>query len=634
MAQKKSNQTHRPSKKPVPPAITASAAEAIEQSRARLAPKELALAAGLVVLVLVAFLPCLNADFISLDDSLFVTSNPHVQQGFTWASLRWAFTNTAAANWHPLTWMSHMLDWELFGPKAWGYHLGNILLHTVNTVLLFVVLRCVTGALWRSFVVAVLFALHPMRVESVAWVAERKDVLCGVFFLLTIGAYVSYARRRVDGEGLIPRGATRSGQIGTTPRQIGAKLGARCYYLLALGLFVGGLMSKPIVVTLPFVLLLLDYWPLGRLRLLRPQTSGDSIRPLGRTIGGLLQEKLPFFGLAVAVSVLTVVSQRGAGAVTGDSLTLGARAANALVAYCRYLGKLAWPAKLAIFYPYPGNWPGMVVVGSGLLLIVLTLATVLASRRWPWWMVGWLWFLGTLVPVIGLVQVGAQSMADRYSYLPSIGLFIALTWGGYQWAARLRWRRILLWVAVVALSGIWLGLTRRQAGYWKDSETLFGQALAVTDDNWMAHCNLGIALNKKGQREAATTEFREAVRLRPGYAVAQQNLGAVLLAAGNVDEGLTHLQEAVRLKPEYALAHCNLAVALRRSGRLEEAIPEFRAALRWDPGDAQTHYDLGMALRAAGRMDEAADEFRQAVKWQPNYSKARRALEEMERQRN
>ena len=493
----------------------------------------------LFLLVVWAFFPSLRNGFVDYDDDVYVTANTHVQSGLTLAGMVWSLGSTAGGNyWHPLTWLSHMLDCQIFGLRPWGHHLTSVLFHSANTVLLFVVLRRMTKATWRSLLVAALFGLHPLRVESVAWVAERKDVLSAFFGLLAIIFYVRYAEgRRQEAEGRMPQPATRNPQLAASPSPSAIRHPPSAIFcLLSLGFFTLGLMSKPMLVTLPFVLLLLDYWPLRRLQRLTP-AQPSPLPPQPSTVWRLLVEKLPFFVFAAGTSVAASWVQKGAG-VTAVGLPLGARAGNALVAYSRYLGKLIWPVKLAVLYPHPIYWPAETVALAVLLLLAVTVFVLALGRRHPYLRVGWFWFVGTLVPVIGLVQAGAQSMADRYTYLPMIGLLVMLVWGAHELTRQWRYRVIAWAGAAVAMTVCCLALTRQQIGYWKDTETLFRHALAVTRDNAIAHLKLGTTLSDQGRFEEAISELHEAIRLKPDDSDSHNNLGAALGRQGRLDEAI------------------------------------------------------------------------------------------------
>jgi Tfp pilus assembly protein PilF len=498
--------------------------------------------AVLLMLVTIAlYWPAMRCDFINYDDPEYVTENPHVQSGLNWEGVKWAFGNTKQdAQWAPLMWLSHELACQLFGLNPWGHHLINVLLHATNTALVFLVFQRMTGATWRSLALAALFGWHPLRVESVAWVTERKDVLSTLFWMLTLLTYACYVQKS---ETNLPT----STSFLRVP-----------FYWLSLFFFALGLMSKAMLVTMPFVLLLLDYWPLQR------------FKP-GR-VWRLVMEKVPFFALSAAASVVTFVVQKHGGAVkTIEYLPLGARAGNALISYCRYLGKTFWPADMAVFYPHPGYWPLKKVVLAGVILCGISALLFVKRGRYPFMLMGWLWFMGTLVPVIGLVQVGDQSMADRYTYIPSLGVLILAIWGAYELAKGWGYHLIALSVAGLAAIVLCLALTRQQLGYWKDSETLFRHTLAVTENNYIAHNNLGSALDKKGQLDAATSQFQEAIRLKPDSSDAYYNLGNVLLKQGQTGDAISRYREAILLKPDVADVHINLGVALFNQGQTDGA---------------------------------------------------------------
>ena len=627
------------------------------------------------------FLPVARQGFVNYDDSDYVTENSHVLGGLNWANIVWAFTTGHASNWHPLTWLSHMLDCQLFGNQAGPQHLVSVGFHVANALLLFLLLRRMTGALWRSVLVAALFALHPLHVESVAWASERKDVLSGFFFLLTIGAYVRYVERRGASRGGGGKGGVEEKPEGrrpkterrpkpdirnaksvggsTAPHSEAARGGSRAtrlpasaFYLAALGLFALGLMSKPMLVTLPFVLLLLDYWPLQRFEL-------STLNPQPSTLFHLVVEKAPFFLLAAASSVITFIVQRKGGAVS-TSLTVGARIANALVSYIRYIGKTFWPVDLSILYPHPGRWPAWQVIASAALLLAIFAAVLVLARRRPYLAVGWLWFCGTLVPAIGLVQVGIQSMADRYTYLPLIGLFIMLVWGANELIPERPWRRPALAIGGLSLLAASALLTQRQVQFWRDSEALFGHAVQVTRDNYLAYNNLGFyqsgmgrtaeamknyrhaleinpayedALNNLGYALAGQKKFAEAIpyyeaalRVRPNHAEVHNNLGNALSELGRIDEAIQHYLIVLAQKPDHADAHNNLGIALAMKGKLDEAIPHFQAAIRSKPSYASAHSNLGNALAAQHKLDSAIREYKEALQLKPNDAQAQNNL--------
>jgi tetratricopeptide (TPR) repeat protein len=540
------------------------------------------IASVLIAATLLVYEPAARHGFVNYDDPEYVTENAHVTAGLTGTSIGWAFTHAYAANWHPLTWLSHMLDCELFGLDPAGHHRTSVLLHAAAAAALFLVLAALTGAPWPSAAVAALFALHPLRVESVAWVSERKDVLSGLFWMLGLGAWVGWVRR---------------------PRP--------WRYALVVVTFVLALLAKPMAVTFPFVLLLLDWWPLRR----------AGVVPVRR----LILEKLPLFALSALVSVITFVVQHEAGAVASlASVSPTARLANALLSYATYVGKTLWPVRLAVFYPFADPLPGWQVA---LALVGLALGSWLVlreARRRPYLAVGWLWFLGTLVPVIGLVRAGDQAMADRFTYVPQIGLLVMAVWGTLELAGARR--RALALAAGVAVLGGCAALTSVQLGYWRDSATLFSHALAVTRDNHVAHTNLGETLVREGRLAEAEAHFAEALRIRPAYAKAHVNYGMALAGRGERRIAVRHYAEAVRLDPSSAMAHYNWGLALAEQGALDDAIGHYREALRLDPSYAKAHTNLGWALAAQGHREEAVVEYRAALRVRPDLATAHNNL--------
>jgi Flp pilus assembly protein TadD len=578
----------------------------------------------LALLTTALYWPATHHDFVNYDDDKYVTDNHHVASGLTLENIRWAFRSGYAANWHPLTWLSHMLDCDLFGLNPWGHHLTNVLLHALNAALVFALLRRMTGATWRSLLAAALFAVHPLRVESVAWVAERKDVLSGCLGLLALVFYARYAE--VQRQAPEPRGVRR--ETGDTPRA--SRIPSSIFYLLSLLFFALGLMSKPMLVTWPLVMLLLDYWPLRRFgpspltaRLSTPGSQPSALDSQLSTALRLVREKTPFFVLAALASVVAWVAQRQEGAMASSaSLALGARSGNALISYCRYLGKMFWPRDLGVFYPHPGHWPLGKVLAAGALLLSVSAILWGQRRRYPFLLVGWLWFCGTLVPVIGLAQVGVQALADRYTYIPSVGLLVLAVWGAHELARGWQYGVIALSVAACAAIALCLDLTRQQLGYWKDSEALFRHALEVTANNPTARNNLGVALEKRGQTDEAFRQYQEAIRLEPGYAKARINLGNALAKKGEIDKAISQYQEAVRLRPDDADAYYNLGNALGRKGQTDEAIRQFQEAIRLKPDDAEARSNLGLALDRKGQTDEAIRQFQEAIRLKPDYAKA------------
>ena len=588
------------------------------------------LIAALLVLVAIAvYWPATGHDFVNYDDPDYVTANPHVQGGLYWAGVKWAFCNTQqAVYWAPLTWLSHMVACQFFGLKPWGHHLINVLLHAINTGLVFLVFKRMTGTTWRSAILAALFGLHPLRVESVAWVTERKDVLSGCFGLLCLWAYARYIEKskvqslksKVQG---LESGVRGSRFVVRASRFEIRPFHPRLWYWTAVVMFALGLMSKPMLVTLPFVLLLLDYWPLGRMtnaeRRMQNAESGSTLHALLP----LLTEKLPFFALAAAASVVTFVVQKQGGALEPiDYLPLGARGGNALISYGRYLGKIFWPRNLAVFYPHPGQWPLAEVVLAGGVMLGISGLLFMRRRRYPFLLIGWLWFLGMLVPAIGLIQSSSQAMADRFTYLPALGVMILAVWGAYELTQRRRYAVMALSVAGSAAIVLCVVLTRQQLGHWKDGEALFRQAVGVTKDNWLALNNLGCALVKKGQFDEAISHYLEALRLKPGYAMAYNNLGVALTKKGQFDAGISQFQEALRLKPDYAEARYNFGNALVRKGRIDEGISEYREALRHQPDYADAHCKLGIALVKKGQIDEGISQYLEALRLNPEDAEA------------
>jgi protein O-mannosyl-transferase len=592
--------------------------------------------------------PATRCDFVNLDDSLHVTSNVLVQKGLTWEGIRWIFLHPVANNWHPLTALSHMAVCQVCGLNPWGHHLANVVLHALNAGLVFALLQAMTGAAWRSLLVAALFAFHPLRVESVAWVTERKDVLSGFFGLLALLAYARYAQARMqNAECRMQNPAIPNTQHASRNTQYATRFAFHSctFYLLSLFFLALGLMSKPMLVTWPLVMLLLDYWPLGRMMNAecRMQNAAASdtqhatrntqhasrftFHASRTTLLPLLVEKIPFFVLAAFMSVVTfVVQQRGGALTAGESLPLGARLGNALISYCRYLGKLFWPTDLAVVYPPPGHWAlGKVVAAVGLIAGISVLVWM-QRRRHPFLLVGWLWYCGTLVPVSQVIQTGGHAMADRWTYFPSLGVMILAIWGGYEMTRGWRCRAAVWSVAGAAAIVLCLALTRHQLGYWRNSEALLWHAVEVTENNELAHRNLGVALYEKGQIEAAIRQFEEGVRLKPDYAYSHYNLGIAFYQQGRPAEAISQLQEALRLDPDYADAHYNLGVAFYQQGRTAEAIDQFQEAIRLKPDHPEAHNNLGTALGQKGQTDEAIRHFREALRLKPDYTEARKNL--------
>ncbi|MGW8222879.1 MAG: tetratricopeptide repeat protein, partial [Syntrophobacteria bacterium] len=564
--------------------------------------REILICLFLVLATLTVYWQVGNYEFVNFDDDKYIIENFHVQKGLTRDSVIWAFTATHVSNWHPLTWLSHMLDFQLYGLNPSGHHLTNVFFHLVNTLLLFLVLKLMTGALWRSGLVAALFAVHPLHVESVVWVAERKDVLSTLFWMLTLWAYLGYTKRP---------GVKR--------------------YLVILLAFALGLMAKPMLVTLPFVLLLLDYWPLKRIELgqsaiglpAASQPSTIANKP-GAQAFRLLLEKTPMFVLAAVSSVVTFIVQKSGGAVGAlETYPFKIRMANALLSYVIYLKKMIWPQNLAVFYPHPGqSLPMWQAAGAGLLLVVVSIAVIRAGRRYPYLPVGWLWYVGTLVPVIGLVQVGDQAMADRYTYVSLIGLFIVVAWGVPDVARSWRYGKSALALATGSLLVALMVSTSLQLKHWKNSLTLFDHALSVTENNYLAHLNFGAALADQERTEEAITHYHRSLQIAPNYAKAYNNLGLALAQQGKNDEATAHYLKALQLNPDYARAHNNLGVVLTRTGEFEKAIAHYYEALTLEPDWVEVYNNLANAFLTQGKFDQAIFYYSEILRIKPNYAEA------------
>jgi protein O-mannosyl-transferase len=554
----------------------------------------------LATVTLAVFWPVTGFDFVNLDDTSHVTENAQVQGGLSWAGLGWALTNLDIGLWHPLTWISHMLDCQWFGLRPGGHHLSSLLLHVANTLLLFLGLRRFTGVLWRPALVAALFALHPLHVESVAWVAERKDVLSTFFFLLALGAYGRYAEIRSSNSGI---------------RKAPFHPPSSIFYALSLCLFALALMSKPMFITLPLILLLLDYWPLRR------ALSALSSQP--STIWPLLIEKLPFAMAALVTGFLTMeVGARQSSLPSAMQCPLPARLANATLSYARYFLQTFWPGGLAVFYPFPATFSTLTVACAALLVAVISVTALWLARSRPYVVVGWLWYLVMLLPVIGLIQLGGYSHADRYTYAPLIGIFVLLAWGACDLTRHWRYQTAIASAAGTAAILLCLGLTHRQLGCWKNSEALFGHALACTSGNFVAHQCLGLASAAQGNWTQASRHFELALEANPGWAEARYGLGWVAAAQGNWNDAIRQYELALESNPRLVKVHGNLALALAAQGKWPEAIPHCELALQANPGLAEVHNCLGLALTAQGNRAEAMQHFEQAVQLKPGFDQA------------
>jgi protein O-mannosyl-transferase len=537
----------------------------------------------LIVSVVLVYVQTGSFSFINYDDYGYIPRNPNVSGGLTWSSARWAFTAMYGSNWMPLVWLSFMLDREFFGQWAGGFHLTNVMLHIANTVLLFLILRRYTRALWLSFFTAAFFALHPLHVESVAWVAERKDVLSTLFWLLTMLAYVRYAENP------------------TAKR-----------YIVVCVTFALGLMSKPMLVTLPFVLLLMDYWPLERLR-----SAASGVSP-GASLRRLALEKAPLFMLSAISCVIAVVAQKRSEAVmTFQELSFGRRLSNVMISYCDYILKMFWPVDLAVIYPHPGDKiAGFKVAVAAAALLLVTVTVVLLRRR-RYLLVGWLWYLGTLVPVIGLVQIGGQAMADRYTYIPLTGVFIMLVWLAGDIAGR--WRRgrfiaVLAGSAIIAVLGV---LTFKQVGYWQDTRTLLTHTTAVTEGNILAHNILGIYYAEKGDLDGQRREMEAIMKATPKDPAVFFKVAKGLAVRGWTDEAVKYFNQVLEMLPGDANTYCAIAQVQANSGDVESAMASYRKGLQFNPQNGDLHGGLGSLLLQTGRIDEAIAEYEEALKINP-----------------
>ena len=544
----------------------------------------------LIVASCVAFGRVATNDFINFDDDYYITENNQIKSGINSGSIEWAFTSLAVSNWHPLTWISHTLDWSLFGANPSGHHLVNLLLHIGAVIFLFLFLNKTTNKIWPAAFAAAFFVLHPLRVESVAWVSERKDVLSMFFGMACLYTYAFYAQSQKSSK-----------------------------YLLCLILFALALMSKPMLVSLPFVLMLLDYWPLGRWQ----EALSAPIEGRNRLVGKLLWEKLPFILLAIASVIVTFWAQdKGNSIITVESLNFYQRLSNAIFSYVAYLGKVFWPADLAVFYPYQFSLPQWKILASVLILIVITIAAFYYIRKLPFLFVGWFWYLGTLVPVIGLVQVGKQAMADRYTYLPSIGIAMILAWLMPFLFQKTGLSRKLLISTATAVLCMLIFLTWMQCGYWKDSATLFNHTLRVTKANYLAHNNFGVALTSEGIMKEAIDHFSEAIRIIPDYAEAYYNRGTSYYHLGHYQRAIEDYNKAIRIKPDYAKAYYNRGIAYAYLGANQMAIEDYDKSINIKPDFADAYNNRGNVYAKLGQYQHAVEDYNKAIQMKPNFALA------------
>lgn len=562
-------------------------------------PNILLVCAGLVVLTIAAYEPMRHNEFVDYDDDRYVTENRHVNRGITRKSLLWVFTTPHASMWHPLTSLSHMTDCELFGLNALGHHLTNLLLHIANTLLLFLILKRVTGAIWASAFVAAVFALHPLNVESVAWVAEHKNVLSTFFWMLTIASYIRYAQCPAVGR-----------------------------YLIVAFVFCLALMSKPMVVTLPFVLLLLDYWPLCRLqwpgsgeREVPPQSESTKTEFQHSSFRRLVVEKIPLFIFSAVLCVITLITQHVLRDMkTAEKFALDIRISNALVSYLQYIGKMFYPRRLALLYLHPGDslsmWQPII---SFLILAGISALILYQVRRRRWLVVGWLWYIGTLVPAIGLVQVGKQAMADRYTYLPLIGIFIIFAWGIAELTANLRYRKIVLWVSAGLVLIALLICTRMQVRHWKNDFSLYGHTIAVTENNYFMLNNYGSLFRNKNEFDEAITYFNEAVRINPDFVQGYYNLGIAFSGKGNIEETIANYTKALTLNPRMWRANFNLGNIYWNMNKADDAISYYSKALEIEPNHPELNLNMGLILAEQGKYEKSIEHFNEVLRVEPNW---------------
>jgi tetratricopeptide (TPR) repeat protein len=562
---------------------------------------EIVICLFLVLATAAVYLQVWNHEFVGYDDDDYVSENARVQNGLTLDNVIWAFKTTHTGYWHPLTWLSHLLDVELFDMQSGRHHMTSVFFHILNSLLLFVVFRKMTGKMWQSGFVAFIFAVHPLHVESVAWVSERKDVLSMFFWMLALWSYVHYAEHP---------------QIKR--------------YLPVMGFFVMGLMAKPMVVTLPFVLLLLDYWPLKRIQfnLLKKDETISAWRP---SPGFLILEKTPLFIFVLASCFITYFAQKKSGALASSAIhPFYVRVGNAFISYLEYIQKMIWPDNLAVLYPHPGTISEWHFIAALILLISISYLAIRYLKQLPWLGVGWFWYLGTLVPVIGIVQVGVQALADRYTYIPLTGLFIIFAWGVTQLMAGWRYRTIAISAMCAALFPILMITAWTQVSYWQNSRTLFKHTLNVTSNNYVIHNNLGYELTVMGRVDDALKHYKEAIRINPDFEIAYINLGKALLLKGKVNESIRYYQALLKIKPAYAAVHHNLGLVLLREGDIDNAIFHFQEALHINNEYAEVYNSLAAAMLSKGEINKAINFFRQALRIRPGFYEAQKNLSKVE----
>lgn len=546
----------------------------------------------IVISILYVYWQVRNFSFVNFDDRQYVTQNYYVQAGLTLKSIRWSLTAMQASNWHPLTWLSHMLDCQIYGLNPGHHHMTNVLFHVLNSLLLFFIFKRISGSLWKSAFVAALFALHPLHVESVAWVAERKDVLSTFFWMLTLWFYTDYVESsRLD------------------------------KYLLVILFYILGLMAKPMLVTVPFVLLLLDYWPLKRFHLKSLDNENSSRQRLFHF--GLIREKIPLVLLSSASCVITYIAQKSGGAVNSlGVIPFHVRIANALLSYISYIGKMFWPHNLAVLYPYQMSIPLWKSIGAGLLLILISLVVFRMLKSKPYLAVGWLWYLGTLVPVIGIVQVGSQALADRYTYVPLIGIFIMITWGISDWISKKHYGKIGLFIASASILTILMITSRLQVKYWSNSVTLFEHAVHVTHDNSVAQLNLGEALAEQGNMDKAVRHYKTALKTKPNLAGANINIGVYFRKEGKLDKAIDHFSKALQGTSHSAAALNEIGDTLGKKGDISGAVKYYLEAIRINPGYAKAYNNLGVILAGRNNVKAAIVFFSKAIQIRPDYAGA------------